>query len=276
MPETLLVAVTTFYIDDSGTRHPDHAPILPQHGRDWFAFGGILIDDGEKPAAGRLIDGFRARWPQMGTSPLHSVEIRGCHKNFKWLGVGRDTRQRFLTDLEELLLELPVTGLACVVDRPGYNARYREKYGRERWALCKTAFAVAVERATKYALQRESKLRVWLEETDKVEDRIVKGYYETLRRDGPWFNSATSGKYEPVTADEYGTTLYEFRTKQKTSALMQIADLYLWPICMGGYDDTNHAYSKLKEAGKLIDCVVPPEQVAMQGIKYSCFDRVDS
>lgn len=271
-----MVAVTTFYIDDSGTRHPDHKPALAGHKHDWFALGGILIDDENIPTAERLIDEFRSRWPQTEHSPLHSWEIRGRHANFKWLGVGDDTFRAFVTDLEALLFALPVVGLGCVIDRPGYNARYREKYGRQRWALCKTSFAVAVERATKYALQRERKLRVYVEMTDKIEDRKIKDYYDALRGNGHWFNPATAGKYNPVTPDEYKKTLYEFRTKNKTSRLMQIADLYLWPICMGGYETDNFPYARLMAAGKLIDCVIPPEEIKTQGIKYSCFDGVDS
>lgn len=270
--EATLVAATTFFIDDSGTRHPDHLVARAEHGRDWFALGGVLIDDEDIPSAKQRIEEFRQRWPQMTNAPLHSVEIRGCHSNFKWLGVDHETKQRFLTELEALLLDLPVMGLACVIDRPGYNARYREKYGRQRWALCKTAFAVAVERASKYALKRGRKLRVYVEQTDKTEDQIIKGYYETLRNDGPWFNPDTSGKYSPMTAIDYRATLYDFRTKKKSSPLMQIADLYLWPICIGGYDGTNRPYSKLKEAGKLIDCILTPEEVTTHGIKYSCFD----
>ncbi|MHB8915020.1 MAG: DUF3800 domain-containing protein [Thiobacillus sp.] len=271
-----MVAVTTFYIDDSGTRHPDHLAARAAHGYDWFALGGILINDEDIPGAKQLIAEFRRRWPQMEDAPLHSVEIRGRYANFKWLGVGDNTRERFLTDLEALLFALPVIGLGCVIDRPGYNSRYREKYGRQRWALCKTAFAVVVERATKYALQRERKLRIFVEQTDKVEDRIIGDYYDTLRRGGHWFNPVTSGKYNPVTRDDYKNTLYEFRTKKKTSPLIQIADLYLWPICMGGYDIHNYSYSRLLQAGKLINCVLPPEDVQTQGLKYSCFDDINS
>lgn len=271
-----MVAVTTFYIDDSGTRHPDHTPAPAGHGHDWFALGGILIDDERIPAAEQLIDEFRSRWPKMKNSPLHSWEIRGRHANFKWLGIGEDTFQSFVTDLEALLFALPVVGLGCVIDRPGYNTRYRERYGRQRWDLCKTSFAVAVERATKYALRRERKLRIYVEKTDRVEDRKLEAYYGTLKSDGHWFNPDTSGKYRPVTPEEYNKTLYEFRTKNKTSRLMQIADIFLWPICMGGYDSHNRPYTRLLEAGKLINCVLPAEEVQSQGIKYSCFDGVDS
>lgn len=267
-----MVAVTSLYMDDSGTRHPDHNPQLPKHNHDWFALGGILIDDEDIPAAEALISAFRQRWPQMGDAPLHSWEIRGRHENFSWLGVGKDTFRTFVGDLEKLLFDLPVTGLGCIIDRPGYNARYREKYGRERWALCKTSFAVAVERATKYAIARGRKLRVYVERTDKLEDRKMADYYETLKKSGHWFDAGNAGKYAPVTQAEYSQTLYEFRTKQKTSKLMQIADIYLWPMCMGGYDTNNYAYSRLAEAGKLIDCLLSKEDIPAKGIKYSCFD----
>jgi hypothetical protein len=45
----------------------------------------------------------------------------------------------------------PALGLACVIDRPDYNHRYKEKYADERWSLCKTAFTIAVERASDIA-----------------------------------------------------------------------------------------------------------------------------
>ena len=40
------------------------------------------------------------------------------------------------------------------------------------------------------------------------------------------------GGYGPLSAAELKATLYEFRTKQKTSSIMQIADLYLWPMAV--------------------------------------------
>ena len=76
-----MVAVSTFYIDDSGTRHPDHKAKEAQHGHDWFALGGILIDDDNIQSANAEIDAFRTRWPQLADAPLHSSEIRGQHKN---------------------------------------------------------------------------------------------------------------------------------------------------------------------------------------------------
>ncbi|MDF0582075.1 DUF3800 domain-containing protein [Bradyrhizobium yuanmingense] len=33
------------YIDESGTRHPDRPGTEAKHGNDWFAMGGILIND---------------------------------------------------------------------------------------------------------------------------------------------------------------------------------------------------------------------------------------
>lgn len=268
-----MVAATTFYIDDSGTRHPDHDVKVPKHGNDWFALGGVLIDDDQIPVARALIEAFRLKWPQLGTAPLHSHEIRGCHRNFKWLGVSQETRERFLCELEGLLLALPVVGLACVIDRPGYNLRYRAKYGREQWSLCKTAFAVATERAVKFALERNRKLRVFVEKSSKSDDKVIRGYYDALKGNGHWFDAGNASKYGPLPAEDYRSTLYEFRIKDKSSSLMQIADLYLWPMCMGGYDRANFAYSRLLAGGKLIECHLAAEQIPSKGSKYSCFDR---
>lgn len=270
-----MVAVSTFYIDDSGTRHPDHNPGQALHGHDWFALGGVLIDDENIDSANAQIDEFRLRWPQLGTSPLHSYEIRGQHENFTWLGVDRKVCNQFIHDLEQLLFSLPVTGFACVIDRPGYNHRYREKYGRKRWSLCKTAFDVVVERAVKFSNDRSRKLRVYVERCSKADDAILHGYYKSLKDSGHSFDKNSASIYNPLTSVDHAATLYEFRAKAKSSKLMQIADIYLWPMCIGGYDEGNRPYSALKRAGKLIDCILPGDLVAERGIKYSCFDLVN-
>ena len=263
-----------FYMDDSGTRNPDRHPgRVPAHGYDWFALGGVLIrEDDEMPARAAYED-LRDRWKI--TSHLRSADIRSKAGPFAWLGkVEEAERNKFLEELYQLMARISVIGHACVIDRPGYNSRYLEKYGRKRWDLCKTAFAVSVERAAKLARDQGYKLKVFVERGDKKTDRHVKQYYDDLRKVGSPFNLDTSGKYAPLKAAELADTLYEFRTKNKSSPLMQMADLYLWPICMGGYDPKNRPYARLKKDGRLIDCLLQPEQVPALGIKYSCWELV--
>lgn len=270
-----MVQVTTFYMDDSGTRHPDRPGQQACHGNDWFALGGILIDEEDKAEAEGQIDSFRARWPQMGDAPLHSAEIRASSDNFKWLGPnGSPLKDAFCSDLNSLLCALPVTGLACVIDRPGYNARYTERYGRERWSLCRTAFTIAVERAVKLTKQRDRKLRVYVEVSSKADDAKLKEYYKALKETGHCFNSATAARYNPIPVDDYRATLYDFKTKMKTSRLTQIADLYLWPICMAGYDKKNRPYNNLRKAGRLIEYRLSETEAEILGTKYSCFESV--
>ncbi len=270
-----MVAVSSFYIDDSGTRHPDHKANKTHHGNDWFALGGVLIDDENLPSANAQIEAFRLRWPQLNSAPLHSHEIRGKHKNFTWLGHDAKVCSQFLGELEQLLFELPVIGLACVIDRPGYNHRYREKYGREQWRLCKTAFEVVVERAAKLSSDRDRKLRIYVERSSKVDDDILREYYNSLKNSGHSFDTKAASTYKPLAPAEYTRVLYDFKLKDKSSKLMQIADLYLWPMCIGGYDESNRAYSALIKAGKLIDCSLHCDSIIERGIKYSCFDLVD-
>lgn len=63
-------------------------------------------------------------------------------------------------------------------------------------------------------------------------------------------------------------------TKNKSSPMAQLADLYLWPICVGGYHASNRPYQRLKEDGKLIECVLEEKDWPMLASKYSCFDKV--
>lgn len=261
-----------FYMDDSGARHPDHKPNqISGNNRDWFSLGGILIKESDEPFARAQITDFCKSWNI--TIPLHSVDIRHKAKGFNWLSkINENKRDEFYSDLSKLMISLPVIGIACVIDRPGYNHRYLEKYGRERWRLCKTAFAIAVERAAKYAVRKGYRLRILPERCSKTEDNKLKGYYDSLRKNGLPFSGDTSGKYQPLTSEVLTNTLYEFKLKHKISPLAQIADLYLWPICMGGYHRENKPYQILKSAKKLVDDCLDDEDIESCGIKYSCFE----
>lgn len=268
-----MTRVLNFYMDDSGTRHPDHNAAQPAaHGHDWFALGGILLWEDEEDALRDRHAAFCAEWQI--DYPLHSVEIRHRAEPFRWL---RDPKKHkaFMESLTKFVLSLPVMGVACVIDRPGYNHRYLENYGRDRWSLCKTAFAIAVERATKYAIGEGARLRVRPERCNRKEDRKLEEYYQALRAEGHPFSQTTAGKYKPLAASDYSATLYEFEPKAKTSPPIQIADLFLWPICMGGYHRSNLPYRLLVENSRLIDCKYSPEDQPMLGIKYSCFDLVE-
>lgn len=266
-------AVLNFYIDDSGTRHPDRKTTDKEGGRDWFGLGGILIRESDEADARKKYEAFCNQWGL--TYPLHSVDIRCKSKQFQWLNsLGQTEHKRFLGSLQKFLLSLPVQGLACAIDRPGYNHRYFPKYGRQRWSLCKTAFSIVVERAAKHAVQHGLKLRVMPERCNPKEDKWLADYYSDLKASAAPFDAKRSEKYSPLQAVNFKELLYEFKLKKKSSPMMQVADMYLWPICMGGYDTTNHAYKALVEAKRLVDCVCAPEDVAQLGVKYSCFDLV--
>jgi len=264
--------VVNFYMDDSGTRHPDHDPgKRAVHAYDWFALGGILVRDSDEPEAQELHDAFRRKWGL--TCPLHSVEIRARNEGFLWLERRPKRDQEiFYEDLYQLMKAAPVIGLACVIDRPGYNARYREKYGRQRWSLCKSAFTISVERAAKYARSLNCRLRVLPERCNKPEDRVLKGYYNDLKVVGQPFDPNTSEKYRPLMPAQFKETLLEFHPKMKGARMAQFADLYLWPICMGGYNANNRPYKRLKEDGKLIECTLPEGDWEALASKYYCFD----
>ena len=97
-----------------------------------------------------------------------------------------------------------------------------------------------------------------------------------MRDQGMPFSVDSSGKYAPLAPQELRETLYDFQLKYKSSPLVQFADLYLWPMCIGGYDNNNLPYKRLKSDGKLIDCLLAEEELPALGIKYSCWELVQT
>jgi len=267
--------VINFYLDDSGTRQPDNNPgVAPAHGNDWFALGGVLVNEEDDDEVRRLHSDFCKLWKI--EKPLHSHEIRSRRKNFAWVGkLGETDKKTFYDSLSDLMLNAPVIGLACVIDRPGYNKRYKEKYGDNRWQLCKTAFSIAVERAAKYARENDRRVHVFPERCNKADDALLKSYYVDMKTNGMPSEPANMGKYGPLTKDEFQLRLARFEPKGKSSPVMQFADLYLWPICMGGYDRKNRPYHLLKENGKLIEHHIELAAIPQLGTKYSCFDEAN-
>lgn len=267
MPETYCL-----FVDDSGTRHPDRQRGQSETFGGWFGLGGLLIRERDIETADAALEAFRARWPELREAPLHSYDIRNKTGAFLWLTrVSATRRQQFLNDLGDVIAALPIHVLACVVDRDGYNKRYMTEYGQRRWRLCKTAFSILLERGAKYALHHDAKLRVYVERSDKRTDRQMRDYFDSVRENGLPFDQQRSSKYAPVAAPHLRAALYEFRLKDKSSNLMQIADLVLWPLCRSGYDTSERSYVRLKDAGKLVE-VLCTEENGLQGTKYSCFD----
>jgi hypothetical protein len=218
-------------------------------------------------------DGFCNKW---GIKyPLRSYDIRLMARRFSWLSqLPSKEYNEFMRDLGAMLIKIPVIGLAAVIDRPGYNKRYRDKYGRQTWKLCQTAFSVICERAAKRARASGCKLRVYVEEGDKTADDYIRSYYSDLRTKGMPFASYNMAKYAPLSAGELADTLYDLDFKAKSSPLDQIADLYLYPMARGGYDSTYAPYVSLSENKKLIDNLLTAEEIPHLGIKYSCFELV--
>lgn len=261
------------YIDDSGSRNPDHVAREDRKDQmDCFALGGVLVQEEDIDELYAAYKAFCANWG-IGY-PLHSHAIRGGREDFGWLKKPENAAD-FLPALEAFLLGLPVIGIAAVVDRPGYVARYKDHHQERLWLMCKTAFSILVERAAKWARAHDRRLRVFFEESGKAEDRNLIAYARSLKSDGMPFNSGGSPAYGPITAAEFRQiVLGEPRRRSKKTPMVQIADLVLYPMAKGGYDASYRPYMALIKQGKLVDALLTDDQRAHQGIKYSCFERV--
>lgn len=238
---------------------------------DWFALGGVLVEVGDLPQILGLHEAFVDAWGL--DCPLHSTKIRGRRKEFSWLGRDQGQAARFHKELSVLLTSIPVMGIACVIDRPGYNARYQEKYGTDRWLMCKTAYSIVVERSAKFAQSKGATLEVFYEGAGKEEDRSLVAYHRELKKAGMPFDNSSSAEYRALDAREFQSNLLGDPTRlTKKSPLIQIADLYLYPIVKAGYHDNYLPYDQLAQAGRIIDTLLEKDERPSRGVKYSCFE----
>jgi hypothetical protein len=265
------------YLDDSGTRNPDRKPNLDKDGcpysRDAFALGGIIVLEEDIKECISAMESLRLRWPKCGDRPFHSSEIRNRNESFAWLEESQVDCNAFYSDIGRTLCSLPVIGMACVIDRPGYNKRYMEMYGVDRWRMCKTAYAICLERTMKMAKRLDRYLRVIVERTGKREDNNIRRYHKDIVETGSPFDRIRSEPYDGLGPDDYINNVPRqvfFETKD--SVMMQIADLYLHPLVVSGYDRNHIPYTMMRRSKKIMDCHVPEESVKTLGIKYSCFD----
>jgi Protein of unknown function (DUF3800) len=262
------------YIDDSGSRHPNHEPNIQRTDTlDWFALGGVLIDvDDLKPAIA-FHKAFVEKWKIV--TPLHSTKIRGKRKEFSWLGTDTKKADVFYQELNDMLLAQPVLGFACVIDRPGYNSRYAEKHGQDRWLMCKTAYCILLERAAKFVHSQNGIMEVFFEEAGRTEDRNLQNYHRLLKLEGMPFDKGNSSQYGGLSKDDFNKiVLGDAQRLTKDSPLIQLADMYLYPIVKGGYDKDYQPYRDLMRANRIVDAIIDNDMRSTNGIKYSCFDLV--
>ena len=237
---------------------------------DYFALGGILIRELDIPT---LIEKHRIFCEQWNIHySLHSTKIRGRRQSFAWLAADPEIENRFHADLEQMLLSLPVIAMACVVDRSGYMARYQEMHGGEPWLMCKTAFAILVERACKYVEMQDGTLEIFFEQAGKAEDTDIKKYIRLLKTEGMPFDKTNSAHYRAMEAERF-TKIVRGDPREKTKKFppIQIADLVLYPMIKGGYDPSYPPYVNLVAGKMLIDAHVSEDLKAAMGIKYFCF-----
>ncbi len=261
------------YFDDSGSRNPDHTQTVARSdGMDYFALGGILVKQEDIEEIYAQHRRFCERWSI--DYPLHSQQIRGGRGKFGWLK-NPEKAADFFADLSEFAVALPVIGIAVVIDRPGYLARYKARYNGQPWMMCKTACAILVERSAKFARDQDRRLQIYFEQSGRDADRAIKRYVRELKKSGMPFDEAQSSTYNALSASELKQhVIGEPRERTKQVPMLQIADLYLYPMAKGGYDPWYRPYRALKDGKKLIDCLVSEEEIPSRGVKYSCFERL--
>jgi len=260
------------YIDDSGSRYSNKPTTTsPPPIYDAFGLGGILV---ESELTSIIIEAHKKLIKEWEIPvPLRSSEIRAKQGYWKWLKDDNEKAQKFYESLNDLIINSPGLVTGCIIDRKGYVHRYKPKYDT-RWMLCKSAYTILLERSAKYALENNRKLKVYIEETGKREDRALKRYHKEVQTDGMYFDEKSSEKYNPLSAQNLSEVLLkEPKFIKKKNPLAQISDLVLYPIIRGRFDPAYLPYEVLLNGSKLIDCIYTEDSERNEkGIKYFCFD----
>ncbi|HEV8666374.1 MAG TPA: DUF3800 domain-containing protein [Candidatus Paceibacterota bacterium] len=236
---------------------------------DYFALGGVLIKGSDRDEVLLKYAKFCLKWNI--DYALHSSDIRGRRGKFSWLQ-DEEVYEQFNKELMGLLCDIPAVGFAAVIDRVGYNVRYREKYSGKPWWMCKTAFSILIERVSKFVGEQGFRFKIIFENCGRKEEDAIIEYFRSLRKDGVPFNPESSSKYGNAGPELFQQIPYgDPECQTKKSPFLQLADLYLYPMVKGGYDKDYYPYKKLMERGKLVDAIIDPSRIETHGIKYSCF-----
>jgi hypothetical protein len=259
------------YFDDSGSRIPDAKVPDRLDGMDCFALGGVLVRPEDENAIVQAYFALCRKWNIK--CPLHSTKIRGSRSGFAWLKTDQTRRDEFLTDLQSLLCDHSLLGIAAVVHRPVYRQRYEEQYRDNLWLMDKTAFSILIERSALHARDNNRILRVYFERSGPNEDNAIREYYRALKATGMPFNGPDAKKYDGLSAEDFqGLVPYNPEPRTKKTILIQLADLYLYALAKGGYDPTDRAYVALITNGRVLHGDSDDETKKRYGMKYSCFD----
>ncbi|NNM76786.1 DUF3800 domain-containing protein [Sphingomonas sp. ID1715] len=271
------MAELTFYMDETGNRHPDKKSDQSRAGRDWFGFGGYLIKREDEGHAKQLRQDIADQWAVH--DPFHITDMLSETKRFAWLGrASQKQRSQFWSEYRDFLSTVPAIGLACIIDRPGYIARgYLEKHGNDRWLLCRSAFDIAVERAVKFARTQDRKLRIIFESDPSLNATVV-GYFDNLKANGLAFNKENSGKYEPLSQEVFASVLTTIEYKPKANPLLQIADSYIYALARGKYDKKFDIWREIRDGQRVMDFALGGDAALIKamGVKYYCFDPVQT
>ncbi len=146
---------------------------------------------------------------------LHNREIRRPEKDFGFLRVSEELRERFFSRLNQLMEELPFSIIATVIDK----RRLKEKYSQPH-SPYETALKFCLERAYSYLKDQsgvEHATNIIVEQRGASEDKDLELAFRRIVDSGNWHSRRLP--FEIILAN-----------KKTNSCGLQIADLVAHPI----------------------------------------------
>ena len=212
-----------------GSRHPDKKADKNRRGAGLVRSRWISNPTGRWTSGQITSPSYCGQMAREGSVPYDGYALK--QKGFFLVGALGQTKSKtdFGSDYKGMLARVPVIGIACVIDRPGYVARgYLEKYP-DKWLLCRSAFDILIERSAKFAKMKIENYEV-IHEGDVGTNEVMKSYFRNIKQNGMAFDGTRSSRYKPLPKEEFGSILTTIEYKTKESPLMQIADSYVYAM----------------------------------------------
>lgn len=181
------------------------------------AYAGAIVPE---------IAAFKLRYFAHEGINLHSRNIRKAEGPFTILQ-NAAVRQRFLTELTQLIERLPFTLFVTCIHKPAYKDRYEER--------ARNPYDVALEYSFERVLHfmeanAQTDLPVIAEARGRNEDDALRASFHRLMTEGTYYNDAR----------RFGRLVcpISFRRKQDNIAGIQLADLCAYPTARHVLDAT--------------------------------------
>jgi hypothetical protein len=200
------------FLDESG----NHSLNAFESSYPVFVLGGVIVADDDLHEVEEAVRAFKLRMLGDPGVILHTADIARNRRGFEGLAEP-EVRTRFHAALDGLLRQLPISVVACAIDKPALTA----EYGRLAIDPYGLSLGIVVERFC-FALGGGGTGRITAESRNRRLDRELRNAWDLLRLNGT--------RYVRAGTISHRISGLEFAPKSAAQAGLELADRVAAPL----------------------------------------------